>query len=989
LESLAAGEDDALIVAFEFTEDGWAFAVSRQELLDSVDIQEGDVLGFDGNPDHARGTTVLALGVVPNASRNQNRHSLSVLAIGAMSGGESRDQTLLWLGVVARMLLDRGIRLPTDWAWLLDGSAGFRTGLADWDVIRKMTGALGRLKIPPAHDFDDVNFEKDILVCDIVGTEEDECEAQTPLILPKVVAHTMEEIAANGGTRRLTIAMCWFHVSEAIRQHTDRLPRGRHDAGKMCYEVGLLADMRPDLVVRAWQALRAGWLDRGWGQFLEYLESTWVELLAGWNVSTHGPGTPRTQASLEGLWPSLHRMLGGRLALAELAQRLCDTVLPYLVARLDVAGDHRPALALLERQAAVTLALEPLDRLIIRKIDDVQWMYCHKRVLGSERPSISEQEVDDYEEILSKPQWSLADMYAVANMRKFNPDSCVCADNEQYVWCYHRRGAMIRLGMVQPEANERPDASPEGIRADRDLRQAINATTCYICARDCQNAFNLDAHMRGSKHSKAARKLGVALLASTFKSNFRWGKCDVERIQAKQLERGQIVFIVEEDANTAVQGVVSGKQTSHRKATVHVAISMKRERVLSGGQSMYRVDIAPGDDNRSTAKSTSQKTKPTQGRKTRTAHRTGTSSNPSKGRRPKKRKATTPPVEKPISKYEAMREKNIKRNKAALAALGIPQAKKALRPGRTRGQPAKSKSHHLYKAGYWLSAQDLTYGLQATNVHEREITAPMAWDMLIQRLVEIMQEESFGKWETCILNTDDRHSVGIHWILALWSVLATLVVKVTIWEPYGHTRHSAHIVECLKRFEGVEVIIIATGIQLCSWRCGYICFHWQLMVHALLQTGQIPDQWEQPDTYDDGWEDFVWGLCRIMDLQHGMDEENAKTIGIRDELTDALDTGRLAAFSRIKRIMSTYEDKLVRMISIGLPSWHICVRRGVCTQGLGSPMFSAGKLRVLVRYQVQLATRCLNGQVQRRKAARGGLHTLWGGTVPHLTPIAC
>ena len=312
-----------------------------------------------------------------------------------------------------------------DWKWLLDGSSGFRQGLYNWEGIRQIVALLTDLEVPPMKDLDD---DGDMLA--LVGHHEhheisqgeteDEEETGDEGELGRQPAKSSQEESDSGsidvteiGKSHLEVGMCWFHTSEAIRQHADHLPQGRTQVGKMCHEVRMLAGMGPDMFTRAWDALRTSWVERGWTRFLQYFEATWVEQLPGWWVNYLGNGTPRTQAALEGLWPSVHALLGpGRKSPKAVAQLLAERVLPYMARRQRGTGNERPVLTLLERQDAVRLSTEPLDRLYTHKVNGVEWMYCFKRVLGLDRPTVTRQHVEDYERLLSKEQWTFEDVPA-------------------------------------------------------------------------------------------------------------------------------------------------------------------------------------------------------------------------------------------------------------------------------------------------------------------------------------------------------------------------------------------------------------------------------------------------------------------------------------------------------------------------------------------------------------------------------------------------
>jgi hypothetical protein len=140
------------------------------------------------------------------------------------------------------MLRREGLVLPVEGAWMFDGSSGFRGGLRDWEGIREIAGGLLGLESPPARDLDDeMSAFLDSMRDEDDEDDEDDVEDDvqsgqrggSSLSREEVDSLTPEEVVAKIGTTNTRIAMCWFHVAQAIRQHGDLLPRGKVDMGKM------------------------------------------------------------------------------------------------------------------------------------------------------------------------------------------------------------------------------------------------------------------------------------------------------------------------------------------------------------------------------------------------------------------------------------------------------------------------------------------------------------------------------------------------------------------------------------------------------------------------------------------------------------------------------------------------------------------------------------------------------------------------------------
>ena len=209
------------------------------------------------------------------------------------------------------------------------------------------------------------------------------------------------------------MAMCYYHVIAALNEQLGKLPRGRLDKGAMLWDVQRLADTPPELFPVAWAAVRRQWEERGWTAFLAYFEASWIDKLAGWSVGYLGVGLPRTNGGLEGSWPLSHRHLNGRRSPEALLLFLCITIIPYYVKNISdkkkkAANRLINPLSLLEKQEAYVLSTQASDVLRRRVIAGEEFFFCHKRILGQGRPTISEHEIDEYLSISQRAEgeWS-------------------------------------------------------------------------------------------------------------------------------------------------------------------------------------------------------------------------------------------------------------------------------------------------------------------------------------------------------------------------------------------------------------------------------------------------------------------------------------------------------------------------------------------------------------------------------------------------------
>ena len=93
--------------------------------------------------------------------------------------------------------------------------------------------------------------------------------------------------------------------------------------------------------------------------------------------------------------------------------------------------------------------------LAARTVKGERRLYYPKRILGAGRPTLDQSDIVAYEKALRRKKWTMQDVFVIANIRKFSPNSCVCSAWLQYVMCYHVRAARIKYESVVPAPNER------------------------------------------------------------------------------------------------------------------------------------------------------------------------------------------------------------------------------------------------------------------------------------------------------------------------------------------------------------------------------------------------------------------------------------------------------------------------------------------------------------------------------------------------------
>ena len=128
-----------------------------------------------------------------------------------------------------------GLYLPKDHSWMVDGAKGFRKGIRIWK-------------------------------------------------------ENTTSITTSTSNTSLRVGMCYYHVSAAVRQHSDSLPNGKRDIVQVLYEIDILANSKPDLFRVAWRLIRSAWVERGRSKFMKYFKNMWIKDLSGWNVYYLGSG---------------------------------------------------------------------------------------------------------------------------------------------------------------------------------------------------------------------------------------------------------------------------------------------------------------------------------------------------------------------------------------------------------------------------------------------------------------------------------------------------------------------------------------------------------------------------------------------------------------------------------------------------------------------------------------------------------------------------
>jgi hypothetical protein len=708
------------------------------------------------------------------------------------------------------------------------------------------------------------------------------------------------------------IAMCYYHVMAALKMQVHLLPQGKYDSAQMCHDVELLADTLPHLFLRAWACMSVEWIKRGWVAFSEYFQREWMNLHKYWSVSALGRGKTRTNCGLEGSWPIVHRFVTGVVTPIRLLETLVHSILPYFMRNPE--NSNRADLSLLERQEAVVLSMEHSDKLKVRTINGKQWFYCKKRVLGIGRPCISESDVDRYESALRTGEWEYTTHFLhVSHIRKFNESDCACAAQHLYGLCYHSRAAGISAGVVLPGPSEVPPGEGKpgstNYRADRDVSQKVSTFRCTPCGLDCRNDHNRQSHVTGLKHRLQMTKLVEALVGNP--EQLPWGNMTLDRVPGTELVRGDRVIV---PIGVEVhEGIVSGR--SYGKA--HVAISVAMECMILADQHVYRVSgEAEGSVLDSPLPSPKTSNQGGSNRKPHSVSRSPAKPNPSnqggtrKPARAKKNLFAAPTKDIPLNEYERMRQDKIDRNKAVLDEIlqrqpaAVPVAPTDAKPAPTKSTgtdkaPARGSlkgSHPLYKARHWLSTADLVYVSRALTGCVKTLLMPMSYETMVRAIEEGMNDKN-PKWHVATINTDDEHSAGLHWIVAMW--LSGPQPKVVLWEPYGNSNISKHIKQVLeKRFPACKgrVKLFTVGLQKDGWSCGYFCLYWWMVIQRLVDNGSPPEQWSKPPDMPPGWRDLVYSLLRVRDLQPV--GKGARASKVSTLFQSSLDSGTftLAAF---------------------------------------------------------------------------------------------
>ena len=129
-----------------------------------------------------------------------------------------------------------------------------------------------------------------------------------------------------------------------------------------------------------------------------------------------------------------------------------------------------------------------------------------------------------------------------------------------------------------------------------------------------------------------------------------------------------------------------------------------------------------------------------------------------------------------------------------------------------KSNPIVEDACHEFKEKYTLRAEDLhflhlAFSLQGTLVIKYNA---VPYDYLVNIINDAPDNTP---WVTCIVNTAPMCHNGIHWNLSMWR-LQRKRLQITLWEPYSHTKYSAHIKAVLvEAFPDATIKSFATGVQ--------------------------------------------------------------------------------------------------------------------------------------------------------------------------------
>lgn len=249
-DALDLEEESCYLQSVHVDGEDWVACIASDEML-HVQLAPGDTLIMDGNPTHTQVGTIMMLGKVSNASTNA-AHTFVPMCVGVISTGEHSRGIKNFL---VRVMELRGRPFETN-LWRVDGHMGLRAGIEE--AVRQV--------------------------------------------------HT----ATQSGPPQAVVAMDLFHVIQSVTMQGKLLP-SKSELSSAVHDIMRLADVPRRFHDRAREAMLNKWRTRpNWERFTRYFVETFLEKLGGWWGESLGEGTPRTTGGVEGRWPGVHALLGGK-----------------------------------------------------------------------------------------------------------------------------------------------------------------------------------------------------------------------------------------------------------------------------------------------------------------------------------------------------------------------------------------------------------------------------------------------------------------------------------------------------------------------------------------------------------------------------------------------------------------------------------------------------------------------------------------------------
>jgi transposase InsO family protein len=207
-----------------------------------------------------------------------------------------------------------------------------------------------------------------------------------------------------------------------------------------------------------------------------------------------------------------------------------------------------------------------------------------------------------------------------------------------------------------------------------------------------------------------------------------------------------------------------------------------------------------------------------------------------------------------------------------------------------------------YKKGYWLSDMDILYVLWAL-LGRLNVCPPSTYEEFMKGMTDLYVKghrywekgDTPADWYVQVINTDARH--GVHWLLAV-AKLEPDVPKVHIRDPLHNLHVSVHVEEALTELrqtiapaDVASFKIEAMKVQKDGWRCGYHSTWWQLEMELATAQGFDLHGWH-PEAPPKFWDEVVWLLLQIRDIQEKLRIGSALDIGVSSMFFAMQDTGQ-------------------------------------------------------------------------------------------------